>query len=215
MTNRTVVLFSLMVAGMISACGFAQKDNKLPVMGESEITEKTVNGKVISDTVFYKIGSFNFVDQDSNWVSDQSLSNQIYVTDFFFTSCPSICPKMKQQLIRVYNQYSENSELCIVSHTIDPKHDSVQVLKEYAAKLGVESAKWHFVTGEKDDIYKIADRYYVGVHEDKDAPGGFNHSGHFLLIDKSGRIRGVYDGTIEEDVDKLMIDIDILLAEYK
>ena len=205
----------LMIAGIAAACGSLNNKAKLPVMGESEITEDTIDGKLVKDTVFYTIGPFGFMDQDSNMVTDQSLSGHIYVTDFFFTSCPSICPKMKQQLIRVHDQFLEQENFTILSHTIDPKHDSVPVLKEYAGRLGVESDKWHFVTGEKDDIYRIADRYYVAVFEDEDAPGGYNHSGHFLLIDKSGRIRGVYDGTIENEVDELMADIEILMDEYR
>ena len=138
------------------------------------------------------------------------------MADFFFTSCPTICPVMKAQMLRVYDSIQNKPDVLILSHTIDPKHDTVAVLKEFADRLGVESSKWHFVTGEKDDIYKIGQTsYMVSASEDPAEPGGYIHSGAFILVDKERRVRGLYDGTKPDQVDRLINDIDVLLQEYE
>ena len=122
---------------------------------------------------------------------------------------------MKTQMLRVYETYEENEEVAILSHTIDPEYDNVGVLKDYADRLEVNSTKWHFVTGDKDEIHQLGEKsYLVTVGEDEYAPGGYIHSGAFLLIDKERRIRGVYDGTEADQVDRLIRDIRILLMEY-
>ena len=111
-------------------------------------------------------------------------------------------------MLRVYEEYKNDPEVAILSHSIDPTHDTVAVLHDFAEKLGVESSKWHFVTGDKDEIYDIGETSYMVVaNEDEEAAGGYIHSGAFLLVDKKGRIRGVYDGTVPEQVDVLINDI--------
>lgn len=204
--NCILLLLSVLI---MAACG-GQKDEvkKLPVLGRNQISE--------NDTVYHKIGEFKFVDQDSNWVTPETFEDKIYVADFFFTSCPTICPIMKAQMLRVYDAIQEKPDVLILSHTIDPKHDSVAVLKEFAERLGVESDKWHFVTGNKDDIYKIGQTsYMVSASQDPSEPGGYIHSGAFILVDKEKRVRGLYDGTKPDQVDRLIRDIDVLLREYK
>lgn len=183
-------------------------------MGRKKIVEKEVDGKIVMDTVDHMITDFAFYDQDSTLITNETFKNQIYVSDFFFTSCPTICPKMKKQMLRVYEKFEKTPEVAILSHTIDPTHDNVQVLNEYADALGVKSSKWHFVTGDEDVIYQIGEKsYMVTAGEDSEAPGGYIHSGAFLLVDDQRRIRGVYDGTMEEQVNILLSDIDILLKE--
>ncbi len=130
--------------------------NALPILGEREAVQQVVNGKAVTDTIYHQIPDFSFVNQDSQQVTSQTLASKIYVTDFFFTTCPTICPKMKSQLLRVYEKFKNNDQVVLLSHTIDPKHDSVAVLRDYAARLGVSSKKWQFVTGPKDSIYTIA-----------------------------------------------------------
>ena len=188
--------------------------NELPILGNKKFVDKEVNGEVVKDTIYHTIRDFAFVDQDSSLVTNETFSDQIYVADFFFTSCPTICPLMKQQMLRVYEAYENESEVAILSHTIDPKHDTVAVLKDFAEKLGVKTEKWHFVTGNKDSIYDIGETSYLVVaNEDENAPGGYIHSGAFLLVDKQRRIRGVYDGTIPEQVDILINDIGRLIKK--
>lgn len=176
------------------------KETKLPVLGS-----RTLVG---TDTVYHTIAPFKFVDQDSAWVTNDSFKGKIYVADFFFTTCRTICPIMKTQMLRVYEATRDMPDVLILSHTIDPEYDTVELLHDFAKRLGVESKRWHFVTGVKDSIYKIAQTsYFASAMEDKTVPDGFIHSGAFLLIDKQKRIRGKYDGTVEEDVNRLIADI--------
>ncbi len=180
------------------------KNKQLPILGRHEYIETSTG----TDTVFHTIKDFAFWDQDSSLITNTTFENKIYVSDFFFTSCPSICPVMKVQMLRIYEKYKDNPNVGILSHTIDPEYDNIKVLKEYASRLDVKSDKWHFVTGIKDSIYSIAQTsYYIGVRDD----GSFEHSGKFVLVDTHRRIRGIYDGTDEEAVDKLLNEMDLLL----
>ena len=192
------------------------QDKKLPVFGRSQIKNVSFDGGIKADTIFHTIQDFSFTNQDGDEVSQDTFKDKIYIADFFFTTCPTICPIMKTQMLRVYEQYLDNPDVLILSHTIDPKHDSVAVLHEFADRLGVSSDTWHFVTGDLDKIFEIGqDSYMVTAMEDKDELGGYLHSGAFLLIDKKRRIRGIYDGTKEDKVDLLLNDIDRLLLEYQ
>jgi protein SCO1/2 len=184
----------------------------LKVLGEKVVHRKTVNGQVVNDTVTATIPSFSFVDQDGHQVDTNTVKGKIYVVDFFFTHCPSICPKMKAEMHKIYEKYKDN-EVIILSHSIDPERDSVPVLKNYADKLNIDNNKWRFLTGNKDSIYAIADHYLAYAKEDKDAAGGFVHDGNFILIDKHRHIRGYYDGTTDDGAQKLMDDMDKLLNE--
>ena len=183
---------------LLASC--VPKEKNLPIFGEREL--------VGNDTVYHTIAKFKFVDQDSAWVTNETYKDKIYVADFFFTSCRTICPIMKTQMLRVYEATKEMPDVLLLSHSIDPDYDTVALLHDFAERLGVQSKRWHFVTGAKDSIYKIAQTsYFATAMEDKTEPDGFIHSGAFLLIDKQGRIRGKYDGTKEEEVDRLIIDI--------
>ena len=206
--------FLLSITILFVSCNSENK--KLPILGEREPVEKIVNGKTVVDTIYKTIPDFNFMNQDSVMISNQTLQNSIYVADFFFTSCPSICPIMSKNMLDVYNKYKGNEEVKFLSHTIDPKHDTIPVLKKYATKLGVDSKQWNFVYGDRESVYKIAkDGYMNFAAKDVKAPGGITHSGYFLLIDKEKRVRGAYDGTQELQVKQLMEDMEVLLNEYK
>jgi len=156
---------------------------------------------------------YTFTDQDGTAVSQSIFAGAVYVADFFFTSCPSICPLMKSQMLRVYEAFSSQADVLLLSHSIDPEHDTVEVLHDYAQRLGISSNRWHMVTGPKKEIYDTAQHYMLAAMEDKQAPGGFIHSGSFCLVDREGRIRGYYRGTEEESVDQLIEDIKRLLNE--
>ncbi|MCY7358734.1 MAG: SCO family protein [Rudanella sp.] len=193
-----------------------QSNDRLPILGQKEAITKTVNGKTITDSVDHAIPDFRFVSQYGDTVSAQTLKGKIYVADFFFTTCPTICPKMKTQLKRVYERFKGNPKVMLLSHTIDPTRDSVAVLREFAQNLEVEGRQWLFVTGDKEKIYDIGQNsYMVSAAEDASAPGGVVHSGAFILVDAQKHIRGIYDGTTVDGVDKLMADMDRLLAESK
>ncbi|GAB3975015.1 SCO family protein [Spirosoma terrae] len=191
-------------------------DNSLPILGQRKAVTKTIDGKVVTDSVDHTIPDFKFTSQYGDTVTAHDFTGKIYVADFFFTTCPTICPKMKMQLKRVYEKFKNNPNVALLSHTINPEHDSVAVLKEFADNLGVTGHQWLFVTGDKEAIYDIGQNsYMVTAQEDSSAPGGVVHSGAFILVDKDRHIRGIYDGTTEEGVDKLMADMDRLLTDYK
>lgn len=184
----------------------ASKNEKLPILGSREW-----NGK---DTIYHTIAPFQFVDQDSSLITNSTFKDKIYVADFFFTSCRTICPIMKTQMLRVYEAIQNMPDVLLLSHSIDPEYDTVALLHDFADRLGVESKRWHFVTGVRDSIFKIAQTsYFTTAMEDKTEPDGYIHSGAFLLIDKQGRIRGKYDGTKEDDVNRLIGDIKLLRNE--
>ncbi|WP_374756612.1 SCO family protein [Dyadobacter bucti] len=196
------------------SCG--SENNKLPILGERDWVTKTVDGKEIVDTIYNVIPPFTFVNQDSDTITEKIVEGKIYVSDFFFTSCPTICPVMKRQMLKVFKEIKANPDVMIISHTIDPEHDTPQVLHKYAEDLGVEGKQWQFVTGPKDKIYEIGQKNYMSTaKEDKSAEGGYIHSGAFILVDKEKHVRGMYDGTTDEGTQKLLKDITTLLEEYK
>lgn len=178
-------------------------NGKLPILGEKEF----VNG----DTIYHSIPDFQFINQDGDSVNNATFDGKAYVVDFFFTSCPTICPKVKKQMLRIHEKYQSNPSLNLVSYTIDPKRDNVEHLSNYAKNLGVNSKNWHFLTGDKWELHGIADDYFSVVIEDEDAPGGFDHSGRLILVDKNRNIRSFCNGTESESVDGFMRDIDLLL----
>ena len=184
-----------------------QQEKKLPFLGPKEVLKQ-------GDTLYHKIPDFKFLNQDSLWVSQKDMAGKIYVADFFFTTCPTICPTMKTQLLRIYDKFAEDDRVRILSHTIDPEYDGVRVLKDYAKKLNITSPRWNLVTGKKSDIYRLGEKsYMVTAQEDANEEGGFVHSGAFILVDQNRHVRGIYDGTKEEDVNHLIEDMTLLLKE--
>lgn len=193
---------------IVISCEQKASAERLPFLGNTIYEE--------NDTIYHTIQDFELVDQDSSMVTNATVDGKIYVADFFFTSCPTICPKMKAQMLRVYERFEDNDQVAILSHTIDPTYDTVALLKDFADRLGVDSKKWKFLTGEQDYIYDLAESSYMSIaDQDVNAPGGYIHSGAFLLVDKERHVRGVYDGTVAEQVDVMMNDIEKLLKEYE
>lgn len=199
----STTLFSFLL--LLSGCSYFSK-TKLPVYGN----KTAVTG---ADSLDYKLPDFELVDQEGHLVNTSTIQNKVFVAEFFFTSCPSICPKMQAEMLRFYEKYKDNPDVLILAFTIDPARDSVPTLKKYAHKLNIETSKWHLLTGNKDSIYALAENFLVSASEDPDAPGGHVHSGNFILVDKQRRLRGYYDGVNEESVAKLLAETDILLDE--
>ncbi|EHQ26422.1 electron transport protein SCO1/SenC [Mucilaginibacter paludis DSM 18603] len=187
---------------------------KLPLLGEPVFKKVNTPQGTKTDTIYPVIPRFNFTDQLKQPVSNQTYKGHIYVADFFFTSCPTICPVMSRNLKKVYDQYAAFPELMFLSYTIDPKYDTPEVLNRYAKALGADAKRWHFVTGPKEEIYQLAEKgYYSPANKDDSVDGGYVHSGGLILIDRNGHMRGVYDGTSDEEVGWLIRDLKILLAE--
>jgi protein SCO1/2 len=176
---------------------------------------------------FEAVVPFEFENQNGVMISNKDMDDKVYVVEFFFTSCPTICPKMNANLVKVQNEYFGNPDFGILSVTIDPKRDSPEVLKAYAQKNGATLKNWHFLTGEIDDIYEFSnDGFKLYAGENKDVEGGFEHSGLFALIDKDGFIRSrtvmnggienpikFYNGLEDREIQWLKEDIAILLNE--
>ncbi|MEB2778224.1 SCO family protein [Algoriphagus sp. D3-2-R+10] len=216
MKSTFSILPLLVISLVFSQCTpQGDKSEPLPKLGNWHIDEQTVDGKIVQDTVYHTIADFSFTNQDGKTVNNASVKGKVYVADFFFTTCPTICPIMKKEMLRVYEEFGDNPNFKILSHTIDPNHDTVEVLKDYAQKLGIENAEtWNFLTGDAEKIYELGQTSYITTAQaDQDEPGGFLHSGAFLLIDQNGHIRGVYDGTKSDQVDQLMVDIPKILGE--
>jgi len=197
-----------------AACTNKDKEKTLPVYGDRQAITKTVDGKQVTDTVYATIPPFSFVDQNRDTISEKNLEGKIYVADFFFTSCPSICPTMQRNMLSVAKAYQGKPDFKLVSFTIDPRHDTIPVLKQYAEKLGAKADQWYFLLGKKEDVYQLAEKnYLVAVSENKEAPGGYVHQGWLVLVDKKGRVRGAYDGTDKKQVDQLIADVKVLMNE--
>lgn len=205
---NTRIFIAITTVIVTIACSTPKYEKVLPIMGRTEYVD--------NDTIYHSIKDFEFINQDSVIVNQATFEGKIYVADFFFTSCPTICPIMKTQMLRIYDTMRDFDDVAILSHTIDPEYDTVALLKDFANRLGVSTPKWHFVTGDKNKIFEQGQRsYMVTAIEDKSAPGGAIHSGAFILVDKKKHIRGFYDGTVPEEVDVLIKDITILRKEYE
>jgi protein SCO1 len=193
--------------GILGACHNADTPKKLPYLGNRQTVTKTVNGKPEVDTIYASIPPFSYTNQYGKTITDKDVNGKIYVADFFFTSCPSICPVMQRNMLTVYNEFKSDPNVKILSYTIDPKHDTVPVLKQYADKLGITGNSWWLLYGKKEEIYQIAKSYLTGVND------ALVHDGWFILIDKQKHPRGMYDGTDQKQVAQLVVDMHMLEKE--
>jgi protein SCO1 len=168
------------------------------------------------DMVYHTIPDFSFINQKGKTITKASVKGKIYVADYFFTTCGSICPVMKKQMHRVYKNFEKDPEIIFLSHTVDPETDSVGVLDEFSKRFSADPEKWLFLTGEKKSLYDLARRgYLLDAAEGDGGAEDFIHTQNFALVDKEFHIRGYYDGTDSAEVNKLMVDIEVLKKEYK
>ena len=200
---------------LLPGCNASSADStagRLPYLGEPTVVPNPSGGA--ADTLPYRVPAFTLTNQDGQTITNQTFAGKVYVTDFFFATCPSICPKMQSELLRVYEQFKDNPRVLFLSHTIDPAHDSIPVLRDYAQRLGIQNAaRWHFATAPHDTVFALARAYMTAAQVDKGVEGGFAHSGTFALIDSQRRIRGLYDGMVKEEVDRLIRELPELLKE--
>lgn len=188
----------------------------LPIIGDATFDTTVVGGKTKVDTILHQVADFSLTDQTGATITQKNLDNKMYVADFIFTTCHSICPVMSDQMQRVYETYKKDSNIVFVSHTVDPEGDSVPVLAAYAARHGALAGKWYFLTGDKKQLYDLArESYLISATIGDGGPDDFVHSQFFALVDKNKHIRGMYDGTDSVQVNKLMGDIEILKRVYK
>lgn len=228
---KRVVLVSILVLPFLIYFIFvySAEENffvKLKYVGPKEVvTMVNEDGEEVTDTAYYTIPTWEYTTQDDTTLSNNELKGKIYVANFFFTSCPSICPAMNYNVLQVQERFKGYDDFRIVSFSVDPTHDTVEVLKAYESKLGATPGRWYFLTGDPDDIYTTAEGYFSNAMVDSLAAGGFLHSENLVLVDWEGRIRsgvddngnlkGVYNGLSPDEINKLKDDIKVLIAEYE
>ena len=188
---------------------------RLPIYQPSMVNYELVDSTLQHVKKFHKIAPFTLTNQNGKIVTEHDYNNKIYVADFFFTTCPTICPKMTENMGQLQNEYLEDSQIKFISFSVTPQIDSVQQLKKYAIEKGVNDSKWNLVTGDKKEIYSLARKSYLAVKDDGDG-GQFDmiHTENFILVDPEKRIRGFYDGTDIEAMNTLITDISILKEEF-
>lgn len=188
----------------------------LPIYQPSRVSIELVDSTIQHVKKYHKISDFSLINQNGDTISQKDYENKIYVADFFFTTCQTICPIMTDHMKEIQDKLIEDNDILLLSHSVTPTIDSVAQLKKYALQKGVNDKKWNLVTGDKKQIYELARKSYLAVKTDGDGgPYDMIHTENFMLIDKKKQIRGFYDGTNPDDIDRLIEDISILKEEYK
>ena len=189
-------------------------EKKLPIYQPNMVKFQLVDSTIQHVKRFHKIDDFSLVNQNNEIVTNETYDGKIYIADFFFTTCPGICPIMKENMIVLQDEFINDDDILLLSHTVTPEIDSVHVLKKYSQENGVNDSKWNMVTGDKKQIYNLARKSYL-VAEDIESPTQYDmiHTENFVLVDSKRRIRGFYDGTDNDVMDNLISDIKILKKE--
>ena len=214
--KRFIPAILIAIIGITIAYFMIDEPKHLKVFNPIDINPDLFDESLRNVDKFHRVGSFNLTNQIGKEITEKDYKGEIYVTDFFFVTCPTICPNMTKQMNRVYDEFIDNKDISFLSHTVMPVADSVPVLKQYATDLGINADKWNFVTGDKKQIYNLARKtYFAAVTEGDGGVNDFVHTENFVLVDKEKRLRGFYDGTSKEDVDRLITDIYTLLEGYK
>ena len=192
-----------------------QPKKMLPVYQPSMVDKSLVDSTLHYTKKYHKIGDFSLVNQNGDTITQNNYKDKIYVADFFFTTCPTICPIMTKNMVEIQEVIKDKPNVMLLSHSVTPQIDTVAQLKRYAVEKGVLDHKWNLVTGDKKQIYELARKSYLVVKNDGDGgPFDMIHTENFILVDKEKRIRGFYDGTNRDDIDRLLEDLKILEASY-
>lgn len=192
--------------------------DKLPYIGKHDVVIEKTDGFNVGDTIFHKVPSFEYINQDSVVVNSSEINNKIWVAKFFFASCPTICPPMTVAMKEVHDSIQNfKDEILFLAFSIDPEKDTPSRLRDYIDAHEINSNNWHFLTGvEEERTHKLGiDGFYIHAAADDAAPGGYAHSSNFVLVDKNQHIRGIYDGLDPDERDRLISDINILLKNGK
>jgi protein SCO1/2 len=207
-----LIVFSVVTISLFYSALKPQKT--LPIYNPADVNPELVDSTIQYKSKYHTIADFSFVNQNGDTITQKNYEGKIYVADFFFTTCGSICPKMSTNLADVQKSVLNNPKVMLLSHTVFPEVDSVSVLKAYAVKYGVVDSKWNLVTGDKKEIYTMARKSYLAVKLGRpDQLYDMVHTENFVLVDQKRRVRGFYDGTKKEDITRLLEDIDFLSKE--
>ncbi|MER3319265.1 MAG: SCO family protein [Allomuricauda sp.] len=192
-----------------------QPKTMLPVYQPSMVDKSLVDSTLHYTKKYHKVADFSLVNQNGDTITQENYKGKIYVADFFFTTCLTICPIMTKNMAEIQEAVKDDSNIMLLSHSVTPQIDTVAQLKRYALEKGVIDSKWNLVTGDKKQIYELARKSYLAVKNDGDGgPFDMIHTENFILVDREKRIRGFYDGTNREDIKRLLEDIKILEASY-
>ncbi len=216
-SNYKFFAIVLLVLSMVIISMFYQilkPKEVLPVFQPAQVNKELVDSTIQYVKKYHTIADFSLINQNGKTVTQDTYNDKIYVADFFFTTCQTICPIMTDHMVILQNKLKDDPDVMLLSHTVTPKIDSVAQLKRYALNKGVLDTKWNLVTGDKKEIYELARKSYLAVKSYGDG-GDYDmiHTENFILVDQKKRIRGYYDGTLEEDIELLLSDIDILKKE--
>lgn len=210
----TFVIFSIITVSLFY--NVLKPGKTLPIYNPADVNPELVDSTVQYIEKYHTIADFSFTNQNGKTITQKDYEGKIYVADFFFTTCGSICPVMSKNMIEVQKAFLNNPKVLILSHSVTPETDSVPVLKKYAIKEGVIDTKWNLVTGDKKDIYSMARKSYLAVKLGKpEELYDMVHTENFVLVDADRHVRGFYDGTKKEEVQKLIEDIKWLLEDDK
>ena len=192
------------------------KSTTLPFYNSAAFTPEWISKKDTNYSKIHRIDSFEFTNQNGHLITNKTFEGKIYIADFFFTTCPSICPILANNMATIQEFYKEDASVLLLSHTVMPRVDSVAKIKEYKKKKGAIDGKWHLITGDRDHIYNIARTSYFadGDFNETKNKSEFIHTENFILVDAKGRIRGVYNGTLGVDILRLRRHIEILKKEF-
>ncbi len=211
-----IVLFILSCIIIYLFYNALQPKKLLKVYQPSDFNPELVDSTLLHVKKYHTIANFSLTNQNGRTITQDDYKGKIFVADFFFTTCPSICPIMTKNMAYIQEQIMDDDEVLLLSHSVTPLKDSVPQLKKYAKEKGVVDRKWNLVTGDKKQIYELARKSYFAVLNEGDGgPFDMIHTENFILIDKEGRIRGTYDGTKMEEIEELLVDLDILKNSYK
>ena len=186
----------------------------LPIYQPAEVNEKLVDSSIIHVAKYHKISDFKLTNQNGKEITQANYKDKIYVADFFFTTCQDICPVMTKNMYELQEELKNDNQILLLSHTVIPEVDTVEQLKEYAIENNVDDSKWNLVTGDKKQIYELARKSYLAVEDSNFNEFDMIHTENFMLIDKEKQIRGFYDGTNSEEINRLLKDIEILKQSY-
>ena len=186
----------------------------LPIYQPAEVNEKLVDSSIIHVAKYHKISDFKLTNQNGKEITQANYKDKIYVADFFFTTCQDICPVMTKNMYQLQEELKNDNEILLLSHTVIPEVDTVEQLKEYAIENNVDDSKWNLLTGDKKQIYELARKSYLAVEDSNFNEFDMIHTENFMLIDKEKQIRGFYDGTNSEEINRLLKDIEILKQSY-
>ena len=217
--KRIVFIGVIFIVGVTIGYQFIKpKEKKLPFINPVDVNSEMVDSSLLRVGYGHKIGRFEFRNQNNKLVTDSDVKNKIYVAEYFFTTCKSICPIMNSQMKRVQEKFSNNADFKILSFTVDPETDTVAQMKRYAKEHGANDNQWYFLTGEKKALYELARQSFFVLKPAEaqnlgDAGSDFIHTNNFVLVDRKGRIRVYYDGTSQKEVSNLIRDINKLFQE--